>query len=120
MASFSAFPGRNLGTLAALILMVSPVRGLRPVRSARFPTENVPKPTRDTVPPFFKVFLTASNVDSKARVAAALEISASLAMYSINSVLFTRCLLKMHILAPLAPGYRLAMAAILDGFLENF
>ena len=34
-ASFNALPGRNLGTLAALILIASPVRGLRPTRAAR-------------------------------------------------------------------------------------
>ncbi|KAF5302506.1 hypothetical protein FQR65_LT00878 [Abscondita terminalis] len=58
-ASFRALPGRNFGTLAFLILMVSPVRGLRPVRAARADTANVPKPTRVTVPPFFRVVLTA-------------------------------------------------------------
>src|ERR1700759_241663 len=44
-ASFNALPGRNFGTLAALILMVAPVRGLRPARAARLPAEKVPKPT---------------------------------------------------------------------------
>ena len=34
-ASFSALPARNFGTLAALILMAAPVRGLRPLRAAR-------------------------------------------------------------------------------------
>ena len=37
-ASLSALPGRNLGTLAALILIAAPVRGLRPLRAARLPT----------------------------------------------------------------------------------
>ena len=89
-ASFNALPGRNLGTLAALILIASPVRGLRPTRAARRVTAKVPKPTRDTEPPFFRVVLTAPMVASRARVAAALEISAFFAMCSINSVLFTR------------------------------
>ena len=88
-ASLRALPGRNLGTLAAFILIASPVRGLRPVRASRLPTANVPKPTNDTVSPFLSVIFTASMVDSRARVAAALEISAFLAMCSINSVLFT-------------------------------
>ena len=83
-------PGRNFGTLAALILIVAPVRGLRPVRAARLPTANVPKPTSETVPPYIRVFLTASIVDSRARAAAALEISALVAMCSISSVLFTK------------------------------
>ena len=37
-ASRRALPGRNFGTLLALILMVVPVRGLRPLRAARLPT----------------------------------------------------------------------------------
>jgi hypothetical protein len=41
--------------------MVSPVRGLRPVRAARLPTANVPKPTSDTVPPLFEGFLHSLN-----------------------------------------------------------
>src|SRR3954471_23615646 len=88
-ASFSALPGRNLGTLAALILIASPVRGFRPLRAARLPTANVPNPTSDTDPPFFSVVFTAPIIDSSARVAAALEMSACLAMCSISSVLFT-------------------------------
>src|SRR5438067_5984390 len=88
-ASFRAFPGRNLGTLAALILIAAPVRGLRPLRAARLPTAKVPNPTSDTAPPFLSVVFTAPIIDSSARVAAALEISACLAMCSISSVLFT-------------------------------
>ena len=45
IASFRPLPGRNFGTLAALILMVAPVRGLRPLRAARLPTTNVLNPT---------------------------------------------------------------------------
>ena len=89
-ASFNALPGRNFGTLAALILIAAPVRGLRPLRAERLPTANVPKPTNETDPPFLRVVLTAPTIESSARVAAALEISACFAMCSINSVLFTR------------------------------
>src|SRR3954466_8351944 len=88
-ASLSALPGRNFGTLAALILIVAPVRGLRPLRAARLPTLKVPKPTRDTVLFFFSVDFTPPITASRARAAAALEISACLAMCSINSDLFT-------------------------------
>ncbi len=88
--SLSALPGRNLGTLAALILIEVPVRGLRPSRAARLPTANVPKPTSDTESPFFRVVLTASMVASSARDAAALEMSALEEMKSISSVLFTK------------------------------
>ena len=59
------------------------------VRAARLPTAKVPKPTSDTEPPFFSVVLTAPIIDSSARVAAALEMSACFAMCSISSVLFT-------------------------------
>ena len=44
----------NLGTLAALILIVSPVWGLRPVRAFRLLTLNVPKPVSVSLSPFFK------------------------------------------------------------------
>src|SRR6186713_1210229 len=89
-ASLSALPGRNLGTLAALILMVAPVRGLRPERAARLLTLKVPKPTSDTLLFFLSVDFTPPIRASSARVAAALEMSACLAMCSISSDLFTK------------------------------
>src|SRR5918912_4472599 len=89
-ASLRALPGRNLGTFAALILIVAPVRGLRPLRAARLLTLNVPKPTSDTLLFFFSVVFTPPMTASSARVAAAFEMSACLAMCSINSDLFTK------------------------------
>jgi len=68
------------------MVMAAPVAGLRPLRSSRCETSKVPKPTRDTASPFFKAEVMVSKADSKARVAAALEISASAAMCSIRSV----------------------------------
>jgi hypothetical protein len=59
------------------------------MRAARSPTSNVPKPTKDTEPPFFNVVCTASVIDSNARAAAAFDKSACLAMCSTNSFLFT-------------------------------
>jgi hypothetical protein len=53
-------------------------------------TANVPNPTKETVPPFFNVVFTAPTVASSALEAAALEISACLAICSINSDLFTK------------------------------
>ena len=47
-------PGLNFGILADLILIVAPVRGLRPVRAARLPTWKVPNPTSVTLPPLFE------------------------------------------------------------------
>jgi hypothetical protein len=87
--SFSALPGLNFGTLAALILIASLVRGLRPVRAARFVTVNVPKPTSVTELPRFRLPRIPATMASRARPAAAFEISACLAMWSISSVLFT-------------------------------
>src|SRR5439155_2094228 len=74
----------------ALILIVAPVRGLRPARAARLLTLKVPKPTSDTLLFFFSVIFTPPITASSARVAAALEISACLAMCSISSDLFTK------------------------------
>ena len=47
-----------------------------------------PKPTKDTLPPFFKVPPTLPKNDSKANLAAAFVIPASAAIASINSDLF--------------------------------
>jgi len=46
----SALPALNLATFLALILIVAPVCGLRPVRAARLLTENEPKPDSDVAP----------------------------------------------------------------------
>jgi hypothetical protein len=43
--SLNAFPAENLTVLAAGIFICAPVAGLRPVRSARAPDENVPNPS---------------------------------------------------------------------------
>ena len=94
-----------MGTFAALILIASPVRGLRPVRAARLPTAKVPKPTKETDPPFLSVVFTAPMVDSNARVAAALEISACFAMCSISSVLFTKTPCRQADLVELSLNY---------------
>ena len=56
--------------------IVAPVRGLRPLRAARLPTLKVPKPTSETLLFFFSVCFTPPIMASRARVAAALEISA--------------------------------------------
>src|SRR5262249_59861899 len=84
-----AWPARNFGTLRALIWMGAPVRGLRPCRALRLPTKNEPKPTSVTISPFFSEPLIELTVASNARPAAALEISACLAIASISSDLFT-------------------------------
>ena len=69
--------GRNFGTLAALILMAAPVRGLRPVRAARLGAVKVPNPVMVTVLPFFRLVLTAPINASSDRDAAASAATAS-------------------------------------------
>ena len=49
-ASLNALPAVNLTVFAAGIVMVSPVDGLRPARSARAPVENEPKPGHGNPP----------------------------------------------------------------------
>lgn len=50
-ASFNALVGANLGTLLALMVICSPVDGLRPNRCARVATVKLPKPKIWTVSP---------------------------------------------------------------------
>ena len=56
-ASFKSLPDLNPTTLLALIVIDSPVAGLRPSRSARWLILKVPNPTRDTSSPLDKAFL---------------------------------------------------------------
>ena len=72
-ASFNALPARNFGCLQAAILIVAPVCGLRPVVAARFLTSNVPKPTKVTLLPFFKDFVTQATKESTALAASVFE-----------------------------------------------
>ena len=88
MASLSAFPDLKPGTFEALILIVSPVRGLRPFLAARLRTEKVPKPTSVTESPFLSAFVIAVIALSMARPAAAFDMSAEFATASISSALF--------------------------------
>src|SRR6185295_16310121 len=78
----------NLATFLALILMVSPLKGLRPVRAALLETEKVPKPTKVSLSPLFKVLVTPSWKESRAAAAATLVMPASSAILLINSALF--------------------------------
>lgn len=88
-ASFSSLPALKVGRFEAGILIVSPVRGLRPVVAARLETENVPKPTRRTSSPFFREALMQSITASRAVWAFVLGRSACFATASISSDLFT-------------------------------
>lgn len=80
-ASFRALPETNAGTLAAAILISLPVCGLRPVRSARWFTLKVPKPTSCTASPSFRDSVIAARVDSRAALARVLDSSAFVCNY---------------------------------------
>jgi len=84
----SPFPALNLATFFALILMVSPVAGLRPFRAALFETEKVPKPTSVNRFPDFKVLVTPSIKESRAAEACTFVRPASSAILLTNSALF--------------------------------
>src|SRR5664279_5678473 len=84
----SSFPGVNLATLRAAILMVAPVCGFRPLRALRCETENVPNPINATRSPFLRAAVTLSTVVSIAVVSCALEILQAPAIRSTRSALF--------------------------------
>ncbi len=58
-AAFNDLPAVNLGTFFAAIFIGSPVCGFLPFRADLFVTEKVPKPTRVTLSPRFRAFVTA-------------------------------------------------------------
>src|SRR5436190_20675717 len=86
--SFSPLPALNLGWLDALIVIGSPVRGLRPVEALRLATENVPNPTRRTSSPLDKVPVIVSKTPSTALVASLRERPLASATAPISSFLF--------------------------------
>ena len=76
------------GTLVALISMVAPVCGFRPLRAARFLTENVPKPTKDTWSPLVNASVILSG-RRRVRDQQRLGQVGGCCDGSISSVLFT-------------------------------
>ncbi len=105
MASLSALPALNTGCLEALILISSPVCGLRPIRAERLRTVKEPKPIKVTLSPFLSALVIAWVMPSTARPASALERSAATATASINSALFTLFVPPL-LLQPEHPGIR--------------
>src|SRR5690606_37508212 len=73
MASLRSFATRKATFFEALILMASPVAGLRPMRAARLRTCRMPRPVRRTLFPFFRFFTVSSTKSLKSSVAAFLE-----------------------------------------------
>lgn len=86
--SASLLPALKRATFRALMVMGFPVWGLRPWRAALLVTENVPKPTRVTLSPFFKAAVTASSIPPRVFSAAALLMPPAFAIFSTNSLLF--------------------------------
>src|SRR5690242_16444802 len=86
--SFRPLPALNLGCVEALIVIGSPVRGLRPVEALRLETEKVPNPTRRTSSPFLSAAVIESNTDSTALLASPLLRPDLSATSPISSCLF--------------------------------
>jgi hypothetical protein len=81
-------PAANFTVFAAGMVMVSPVEGLRPVRSERAPVENDPKPISYTVSPRVTADVTASRIASMASPVLALLSPVLAATASMSSCLF--------------------------------
>ena len=82
-------PGRNFGSLVALIFTASPVRGLRPIRALRAVDSNTPKPATATLLPFATAFFVSSRKASTMSVTSFLLWPRRSATLSIRSALFT-------------------------------
>ena len=76
MTSFAALATRNLTTVLALILMASPVWGLRPMRALRSALTRRPMPGM-TKTPFFLVSLIAVSASRSRKAADCLLVSSS-------------------------------------------
>ena len=87
--ALNSVPGRNLGSLVALIFTVSPVRGLRPRRALRAWLSNTPKPLTATFSPRTTAFLVSSMNASTMSVTSRLLWPSRPATASISSALFT-------------------------------
>lgn len=88
IASFSALPALNTGSLAAGISTGSFVLGLRPVRAARFFISKEPKPTSCTLSSAFNASVTASVRAPSAASQSFLDRPDLSAMADTNSILF--------------------------------
>src|SRR5580693_2914243 len=89
MASLSCLLALKRGTLAAAILIFSPVCGLRPSPALRLVTWNVPKPTSRTFSFFFNDLVITVSMASMAPAASVLERLVEAATAAIKSYLFT-------------------------------
>src|SRR6476660_1088383 len=74
-ASLRSFEARKATFLLALILIGSPVAGLRPMRAARLRTCRMPRPPMRMRSPFFRCFTTRSTMLPRIASACFLESS---------------------------------------------
>lgn len=87
-ASFKVLPALNDGTfIAGMEIFCVGLRGLTPMRAARFETRNVPKPVTVTEFPFFNSRVIMLVRASSERAAARFVIPAAFAMCEIKSCL---------------------------------
>ena len=87
-ASFNAFPALKAGTVAAAILISSPVCGFLPFLAALFLASKEPNPTNWTLSPFFNVASTTSTKAFNVSYVAFLVAPVFFAKASTNSDLF--------------------------------
>src|SRR5690606_32286793 len=86
--SLNVLPALNFASFFALILMVAPVCGLRPLRAARSDIENEPTSMSVTGSPFFRELLTDPVKLLSAFSACTLVMPASEASFPMMSALF--------------------------------
>ena len=88
--ALNSAPGRNFGSLVALIFTVSPVRGFRPRRAFRACCSKTPKPLIATFSPLITAFFVSSMKASTISVTSRLLCPRRSATTSMSSALFTR------------------------------
>src|SRR3954471_11343699 len=91
--SLSCLPARKRGCLDGLMVISSPVWGLRPLPPARVATTNTPKPVRRTSSPAFKEEAMRSNTPSTALAASFLGRPVVSESFWMRSFLFMGMLL---------------------------
>jgi len=84
-APLNLFPGLNLATFEAGMLISLPVLGFRPFRDFLLATEKVPKPVKVILSPFLKAEVTADVQAFNAFSAAVFVTFASFAIAAIKS-----------------------------------
>src|SRR5262249_54491834 len=100
-ACFSALPAENFGTRAAGIWTRSEgLRGLTPVRAARFCVENLPKPVNETSSPLRSVSVMVSRNASTALPASRFDSCVFRATSAPKSCLVTFLLLLWSVRGP--------------------